>query len=41
MQRKERVKKKIGKELHYAFKGCKSVTLFFGNSANSSSSSLR
>ena len=41
MPRKERVEKKIGKELQNAAKGCKSVTSFFGNSANSSSSSLR
>ena len=41
MTRKERVERKIGKELQNAAKGCKSVTLFFGNSVNSSSSSLR
>ena len=41
MPRKERAKKKIGKELQNAAKGCKSVTSLLGNSANSSSSSLR
>ena len=41
MMRKEKVEKKIGKEVQNAAKGCKSVTSFFGNSANSSSSSLR
>ena len=41
MPRKERVEKKIGKELQNAAKGCKSVTSFFGNSANRSSFSLR
>ena len=41
MSRKERVKKKIGKELQNAAKGCKSVTSFFGNSVNNASSSLR
>ena len=30
MPRKERAKKKIGKELQNAAKGCKSVTSFFG-----------
>ena len=41
MSRKEEVEKKIGKELQKAAKGCKSVTSLLGNSANSSSSSLR
>ena len=41
MPRKERVEKKIGKELQNAANGYKSVTSFYGNSANSSSSSLR
>ena len=41
MPRKERVEKKIGKELQNAAKGCKSVTSFFGNSVNNASSTLR
>ena len=41
MPRKGRVEKKIGKEFQNAAKGYKSVTSFFGNSANCSSSLLR